>query len=156
MFLLWLRQLLQCGDRTPTSVLPPTEGRSSPTIILFPPPSYFVLLKIAWFYIFFSPCQVLLSTLSWCYARTSVSEGVFLMYPWKYSTTTCSSAILYSSGCNSCLWSSIAKVPFSVASFRIFPYLLFSIVLKWRDKGCVLGIYSAWIYGLLFNSWRNF
>ena len=31
MFLLWLRQLPWCGDRTPASVPPPTEGRSSPT-----------------------------------------------------------------------------------------------------------------------------
>ena len=155
MFLFWLRQLLQCGDWTPASVLPPTEGRSSPTITLVSPPSFFVLLKVAWFYIFFSPCQVLLYTLSWYYAYTSVSEGIFLMYPGMYTTIICSSAILYSSGCNSYLWSSIAKVLFSVASFRIFLYLWFSIVLKWH-KGCVLGIYSAWIYGLLFNSWRNF
>ena len=31
MFLLWLRQLPLCGDRTPASVPPPAEGRSSPT-----------------------------------------------------------------------------------------------------------------------------
>ena len=111
---------------------PTTEGRSSPTLTLVSPPSFFVLLKFAWFYIFFSPCQVLLSTLSWYYAYTAVSEGIFLMYPGMYTTIICSSAILYSSGCNSYLWSSIAKVLFSVASFRIFLYLWFSIVLKWH------------------------
>ena len=31
MFLLWLRQLPQCGDWASASVAPPTEGRSSPT-----------------------------------------------------------------------------------------------------------------------------
>ena len=31
MFLLWLRQLPQCGDRTPALVPPPAEGRSSAT-----------------------------------------------------------------------------------------------------------------------------
>ena len=31
MFLLWLRQLPWCGDRTPASVPQPAEGRSSPT-----------------------------------------------------------------------------------------------------------------------------
>ena len=31
MFLLWLRQLPWCGDWTPASVPPPSEGRSSPT-----------------------------------------------------------------------------------------------------------------------------
>ena len=31
MFLLWLRQLLRCGDRTTASVPLPAEGRSSPT-----------------------------------------------------------------------------------------------------------------------------
>ena len=46
MFLLWLRQLPWCGDRTPASVPPPTEGRSSPTNTpVFPlvPSSYWVL-----------------------------------------------------------------------------------------------------------------
>ena len=97
MFLLWLRQLPQCGDRTPASVPPPTEGRSSPTNTPVFPPSSFILLSFAWFYIFFSTGQVLLSALSWCSACTSVSEGVFLMYPWRemYSTSTYSSAILF-------------------------------------------------------------
>ena len=31
MFLLWLRQFPGCGDQTPASVPPPTEGRSRPT-----------------------------------------------------------------------------------------------------------------------------
>ena len=38
MFLLWLRQLPQCVDRTPASVLPPAEGRSSDTNTLAPTP----------------------------------------------------------------------------------------------------------------------
>ena len=98
MFLLWHRQLPRCGDWTPASVPPPTEGRSSPTNTSVFPPSSFVLLSFACFYIFFSSGQVLLSALSWCSACTSVSEGVFLMYPWKEvdSTSTCSSAILFS------------------------------------------------------------
>ena len=47
MFLLWLRQLPWCGDRTPASVPSPAEGRSSPTNtpIFFPllPSSHSVL-----------------------------------------------------------------------------------------------------------------
>ena len=100
MFLLWLRQLPQCGDQTPASVPRPTKGRSSPTNTPVFPPSSFVLLSFVWFCIFFSSGQVLLSTLSWCSACTSVSEGVFLMYPWRemYSMSTYSSAILFSPG----------------------------------------------------------
>ena len=99
MFLLWLRQLSQCGDWTPASILPPTDGRSSPTNTPVFPSSSWAILSFAWFYIFFSTGQVLLSTLSWCSACTSVSEGVFLMYLWRemYSTSTYSSAILFSS-----------------------------------------------------------
>ena len=44
--LLWLRQLPQCGDRTPAFVSLPTKGRSSPTnTSVFPlvPSSYWVL-----------------------------------------------------------------------------------------------------------------
>ena len=61
------------------------------TLIFFCPPS-FVLLSVAWFYIFFSRGQVL----SWLSARSSVSGGVFLMYPWRemYSTCTYSSTIM--------------------------------------------------------------
>ena len=93
MFLLWLRQLAWCGDQTPASVPPPTEGTSSPTNTpVFPPSSF--LLSFACFYKFFSAGHVLLSTLSWCSACTSVSEGIFLMYLWRemYSTSTYSSA----------------------------------------------------------------
>ena len=98
MFLLWLRQLTQCGDQTPASVPPLTAGRSSPAYTPVFPTSSFVLPSFAWFYIFFSIGQILLSDLSWCSVCTSVSEGVFLMYPWRemYSTTTYSSAILFS------------------------------------------------------------
>ena len=98
MFLLWLRQLLRCGDQTPASVPPPAEGRSSPTNTPVSPPSSFVLLTFVWFCIFFSAGQVLLSALSWCSACTSVSGGVFLMYPWRemYFTSTYSSTILFS------------------------------------------------------------
>ena len=98
MFLLWLRQLPWCGDRTPASVPPPAEGRSSPTNTPVFPPSSFILLSSAWFYIFFSTGQVLLSALSWCSACTSVSEGVFLMYLWRemWSMSTYSSTILFS------------------------------------------------------------
>ena len=76
----------------------PAEGRSSPTNTPVFPPSSFLLLSFAWFYILFFTGQVLLSTLSWCSACTSVSEGVFLTYPWREmdSTSACSSAILFS------------------------------------------------------------
>ena len=69
----------QCGDQTPASVPPPAEGRSSPTKTPVFPPSSFILLSFAWFYMFFFTGQVLRCTLSWCSACTSVSEGVFLM-----------------------------------------------------------------------------
>ena len=88
----------RCEDWTPALVPPPAEGRSNPTNTSIFPPSPFILLSFAWFYIFFSAGQVLLSTLSWWSACTSVYEGVFLMYPWRemYSTSTYSSAILQS------------------------------------------------------------
>ena len=78
MFLLWLRQFPQCGDRTPASVPPPAKGRSSPTNTPVFSPSFFILLSFAWFYIFFSSGQVLLTALSWCSACTSVSKVIFL------------------------------------------------------------------------------
>ena len=79
---------------------PPMEGRSSPANTPVFPHSSFVLLSLAWFYIFFSTDQVLLSALSWCSACTCVSEGVFLMYLWRemYSMSTYSSNILFSFG----------------------------------------------------------
>ena len=82
-----------------SSVPTPAEGRSSPTNTPVFPPSSFVLLSFAWFYIFFPTGQVLLSALSWYSACTSVSKGVFLLYLWRemYSTSTYSSAILSSS-----------------------------------------------------------
>ena len=46
----------------------PTEGRSSPTNTPVFPPSSFILLSFAWFYIFFSTGQVALFALSWCSA----------------------------------------------------------------------------------------
>jgi len=93
MFLLWLRQLPHCGDRTPASIPPPAEDMSTPTNTPIFSPSSFILLSFAWFYIRFSTGQVLLYAFSWCSVCTSVSEGVFLMYPWRemYSTSTYSS-----------------------------------------------------------------
>ena len=76
MFLLWFRQLPQCGDQISASVSPPAEGRSSPMTTPVFPPSSPILSSFAWFYIFFSSGQVLLSALSCCSACTSVSEGV--------------------------------------------------------------------------------
>ena len=99
MFLLWLGQLPCCGDQTPASVPPPAEAMSSPTNTPVFLPSSFILLSLAWFYIFFSSGQVLLSTLDvGVLACTSVPEGVFLRYPCRkmYSTSTYSSAILFS------------------------------------------------------------
>ena len=102
MFLLWLRQLPQCGDGTPASVPPPTDGRSSPTNTPVFPPSSFLLLSFAWFYIFF-----------FCWSGTPVhSKLVFYMHfcvyrcvpnvSWRemYSTSTYSSAIFVSSNLN--------------------------------------------------------
>ena len=40
MFLLWLKQLPQCGDQTPASVPPPIKVRSSPTNSPLVPSSY--------------------------------------------------------------------------------------------------------------------
>ena len=71
-FLLWLRQLPQCGDWTPASVPPPTKGRSSPTNTPVFPPTSFILPSFAWFYIFFPSDQVLLSAFSWYSACTCV------------------------------------------------------------------------------------
>ena len=93
MFLLWLRQLPKCGDWTPASVPPPTEGRSSPTNTPIFPPSPFIVLNFVWFCIFFSAGQVFLSALNCCSACTCVSECVFLMYPWR-EESRCSSGLL--------------------------------------------------------------
>ena len=87
MFLLWLRRLPLCGNQAPASLPQPTEGRSSLTNNPTFPPSSFILLSFAWFYMFFSAGQVLLFALSWCSACTSVSEGVFLMYHGERCTT---------------------------------------------------------------------
>ena len=64
MFLLWLRQLPWCGDQTSASVLPPAEGRSSPTNTLVLPSSSFIPLSFAWFYVFFQ-MAIHSSTLAW-------------------------------------------------------------------------------------------
>ena len=76
MFLLWPWQVPWCGNRTPASVPPPTEGRSSPTITPVFPPSSFILPSFVWFYILFcwsaSPVHSALHALlclkvySWC------------------------------------------------------------------------------------------
>ena len=90
---------------------PTTKGRCSPTNTPVFPPSSFVLLSFAWFYIFFSTGQGLLSALSPCSACTSVSEDLLLTYPWRemYSTSTYFSAILFSCcfiyiKCLACVW----------------------------------------------------
>ena len=62
------------GIRPPASVPPPAKGRSRPTNTPVFPPSSFVLLNFAWFYIFYSIGQVLLSTLRWCSACNAVSK----------------------------------------------------------------------------------
>ena len=52
--LFWLRQLPQRGVWTPGGLVPPpAEGRSSPTDPPVFPPSSFILLSFAWFWIFF-------------------------------------------------------------------------------------------------------
>ena len=65
MFLLWFRQLPQCGDRTPASGPPPARGKSTPTNTPIFLPSSFVLPTFAWVYIFFSIDQVLLHFCVW-------------------------------------------------------------------------------------------
>ena len=149
MFLLWLRQLPRCGDWTPASVPPPTEGRSSPTNTPVFPPSSFILPNFAWVYIFFSTSQVLLFALSWCSACTSVSGGVFLMYLWRemYSTTTYSSAILFSLEsfsyftlffskaqsmiCRGWVWHESMKLSHSVVSHSLCPMISQARILVW-------------------------
>ena len=61
--------------------------------LLFFCPASFVVLNVAWFYIFFSSGQVL----SWRSARSSVSGGVFLMYPWRemYSSAIVDLSVWY-------------------------------------------------------------
>ena len=71
MFLLWSRQLLPCGDRTPTSGLPNPEGRSSPTNTHVYPlvlscTDFFVVAYII------SSVQAVLSALSWGSSSTCV------------------------------------------------------------------------------------
>ena len=161
MFLLWFRQLPQCGDQTPASVPPSTESRSSPTYTLCPSSS-FILLSFAWFYILFSTGQVLLSALSWCSAFTSVSEGVFLMYPWgeMYSTSTYSSAILFSTAVcllNLCL--SVVSSSVSILNHRREDK---ETVLKLNLKFCYMII--VWLcvshftpkYLLTFKTWTTY
>ena len=83
MFLLWLRHLPKCGDRTPASVPSPAEGRYSPINTPVFPSSSFILPSFAWIYIFLSGGEGLLPAISWFSARSPVSEGVFLMHPWR-------------------------------------------------------------------------
>ena len=76
MFLLWLRQLPWYGARTPASVPPPAEGRSSPTNTPVFPPSSFLLLNFAWFNISFST-GVLMHFCVWrCIPDVSVERDV--------------------------------------------------------------------------------
>ena len=56
MFLLWPRQLPQCGDWTPPPVPAPTEGRSSPSNTPVFPPSSFVLPSV---------CMLLYTLFQW-------------------------------------------------------------------------------------------
>ena len=99
MFLLWLRQLPWCGDWTPASVPPSTEGRSSCMNTPVFPLDFFILPSVAWFSVFFSTGKLLLSAPSWCSACASVSEGLYLMYPWRemYSTSSYSFGIFFQS-----------------------------------------------------------
>ena len=63
MCLLWLRQLPWCGDSTPALVLPPSEGRPSPTNTpIFPllPLSYQVLCGSVYYFLLVR-CSCLLS-----------------------------------------------------------------------------------------------
>jgi len=119
MFLLWLRQLPCCGYQTPASVPPPAEGRSSPTNTPVFPPSSFILLSFAWFYIFFSTGQVLLSALSWCSVRTSVSEVMSSWCIHGERCTQCPPSPLPSSSPTTILWTMVSLEE-SLANFRIY------------------------------------
>ena len=99
MFLFWLRQLLQCRDPTPPSVLQSSEVRSSSSnapVLPLVHSSYRVLLGSMYsFPLIRYSCLLSTGVLHAC---TSVSECTFLMYPWRemYSMSTYSSAILFS------------------------------------------------------------
>ena len=104
MFLSWLRQSPRCGDRTPATVPPPAEGRSSPTNTPVLHPGSFILLSLCGS-IYSFPLVRSSCLLSAGVLLAFLSEGVFLMYPWRevYSTSTYSPTILF---CNHfpCLW----------------------------------------------------
>ena len=82
-FLLWLRQLPWCGDWNPASVLPPTESRSSPSNTPVFPPSFFILLSFAWFYVFSSSQLVLcMHFCVWmCIPDVYMERDVFHIHP---------------------------------------------------------------------------
>ena len=84
-------------ESDPCSFSPSAKGWSSPINSPLSPPSFFVLLSFAWFYIFVSGGQVLLPALSWCSATCSVSEVLFLMYLWRkmYSMSIYCTALLF-------------------------------------------------------------
>ena len=128
MFLVWLRQLPQCGDQTPASVPPPAEDRSSVTNTPVSPPSSFVLRSFAWFCVFFSPGQVLLSALSWGSACTSIWRCTPDESLEMYSMSTYSSTILFSPMIF--FWMLSFKPTFSLSSFTLIRRLfsLFSAI----------------------------
>ena len=89
MFLLWLRQLPQCGDQTPVSVSTPAEGRSSPTNApVFPPlpTSYRVLCD--------SLYSFLLVRYS-CLLSAGVLHALLCLKVYSWCISTHSSAILF-------------------------------------------------------------
>ena len=82
MSLLWFRQLPCCGDQTPASVSPTTEGRSNLSYTPVFLPSSFVLPFCMVLYILshWSGTPVHPQLVFWMHFCV---EGVFLMYPWK-------------------------------------------------------------------------
>ena len=105
MFLSWLRQSPRCGDRTPATVPPPAEGRSSPTNTpVFPPCSFhhWVLRGSAYrpFPLVRSSCP---SQLAFC-VHFCVWI-VFLMYPWR---EVCSMSPTHLLSCSLCSTSSFS------------------------------------------------
>ena len=135
-----LIQLHKCSDWTPTSILPPMEGSSSPINIPVFPSSSFILLSLEVLYILFhwsgTPVNSQMVFKHFCVWRCI--PDVFVERK-MYSTATYTSTILFIS---TCLWVSIYILYIYIIYLFIclFTYLFFSLL------GINVGV------GLLFNS----
>ena len=147
-------QLPPCGDRTPASVPPSTEGRSSPThtpvFFLLVPFSYRVLCGS----IYCFPLVRYSCPLSTGVLHALVSEGAFLMYPWRemYSSPptpppSCSPPI-FNIKCFECVincgcfYNSLLKLFIQVNSQIRVKFFLFLFLLS-----------SGQVYNILSTTW---